>query len=192
MNTFGSGRRLSSMHTVHRVGLTSAGILAAFTCQTRACWGQGHSRCQPVPRPFHGYASRAGFGGLFLQLCCTLCTPSLPYPLFYPEAAAATQWTPNHIIFPCLDTGLHWKQRAETKQPKMLEARTVYAGKCCLCCTPVDMHMENPSRIRMTLWVLVSNPLWVLLLAATSRGFRGMLFQGRNWMTSICKFPYIT
>lgn len=41
-------------------------------------WGQGHSRCQPVPRPFQGYASSAGFGGLFLQLCCTLCTPGLP------------------------------------------------------------------------------------------------------------------
>lgn len=103
--------------------------------------------------PGHSTATHPGLGlGVYSCSCAAPSAPQvLPYPLFYPEAAAATQWTPNHIIFSCPDTGLHWKQRAETKQPKMLEARTVYAGKCCLCCTPVDMHMENPSRIRMTL-----------------------------------------
>lgn len=88
-----------------------------------------------------------------------LCTPEPPYPLFYPEAAAATQWTPNHVIFSCPDTGHHQKQRAWTKQPGLLEARTVYAEKCCLCCTPVEPHMENPSGMRITLWILFSNPL---------------------------------
>lgn len=87
MNTFGAGRRLASMHTVHRVGLTSLGILAAFTCQTRACWGQGLSRCQTVPRPCQGNASRAGFGGLFLQLgsAAPFAPQNLPILSFTPR-----------------------------------------------------------------------------------------------------------